>query len=487
MIEFYLKILSGNHIGAEIPLEPGRYSLGKDENCDLVLTDATLNEIELIVEISESGQLKVQTSTAEEQIYLNGQPVGSATQCNAFDILTSSGLFFALGPSDENWPDLHLPQIQRIEQEDPEEAEPGDAENSESDFPDTDEDNTDILPTEDANETPAEELDDDDYEYEDDSESLFANIDRKWLIAIPATIGIVFLILMMVMLSGPSEDIEQKLSSLEQVRHIRQNLKLNDVRLKELPDKAILLTGYTLTSKKKRELQKQLRERGIPFNSQIVSMNELRANADAILKSRGYKNLILELDTTPGSLVLTGYVATSEQLEQIVTTLKQEMHGLISVVDQVENQAGRVNTLKSMLRDKGLSTRINLIIRPGKIKLEGHLLDDGQVYNLQEVVTQFRRRFGKIPAVIIATKSAGSNQSTQLNQSSSPSLNIRGISMGRVPYITMEDGSKYLIGAKLANGYIIEDINLEYLLLSNGTERIKYRLGGNRDGHTEKR
>ena len=29
MTEFYLKILSGNHIGAEIPIEPGRYSLGK--------------------------------------------------------------------------------------------------------------------------------------------------------------------------------------------------------------------------------------------------------------------------------------------------------------------------------------------------------------------------------------------------------------------------------------------------------------------------
>ncbi|MGB1271865.1 MAG: FHA domain-containing protein, partial [Endozoicomonas sp.] len=63
MSEFYLKILSGNHIGAEIPLEPGRYSVGADDNCDLVLTDASLHDIELIIEISPAGALKVQTST----------------------------------------------------------------------------------------------------------------------------------------------------------------------------------------------------------------------------------------------------------------------------------------------------------------------------------------------------------------------------------------------------------------------------------------
>ncbi|MGB1272140.1 MAG: SctD/MshK family protein [Endozoicomonas sp.] len=63
---------------------------------------------------------------------------------------------------------------------------------------------------------------------------------------------------------------------------------------------------------------------------------------------------------------------------------------------------------------------------------------------------------------------------------------MRGISMGKVPYVVLVNGSKYLIGAELSNGYIIEDINLEYLLLRNGTDRIKYRLGGNRGGQVQK-
>ena len=177
-------------------------------------------------------------------------------------------------------------------------------------------------------------------------------------------------------------------------------------------------------------------------------------------------------------MVLTGYVPTADELTQIMSTLKQEIHGLVSIVDQVENQAGRVNTLKSMLREKSLSPRIHLIQKSNQITLEGHLLDDEQAYNLNDVVNRFRKRYGNRPALKTTTRSAVVPQGGN-SRGGSPSLQIRGVSMGRVPYVIMEDGQKYLVGAKLVNGYIIEDINLEYLLLTNGTDRIKYRLGGN--------
>ena len=265
---------------------------------------------------------------------------------------------------------------------------------------------------------------------------------------------------------------------------VKNKLGLKDITLKQLPDKALLVSGYTQTLQDKLELQKLLRKQGIPFNSQIVVMNEMRDNAEMLLRNRGYNELELELDNTPGSLVLIGYVATSDELEKIIRMLKQEIYGLVSVVDQVENQVGRVNTLKSMLREKGLIPRIHVVVRDQTIILKGHLLDEGQVYNLQTVVTKFQKKYANKPSIELATKYSGG---TLTNSQSPLSLNIRGISMGKVPYVILIDGSKYLIGAKISNGYIIEDINLEYLLLTNGTDRIKYRLGGNRDGQNNKR
>ena len=263
----------------------------------------------------------------------------------------------------------------------------------------------------------------------------------------------------------------------------RNQLGLKDVKFKELPDKSLLASGYTQTLQDKIELQKFLRKQGVSFNSQVIVMNEMRDNAELLLRDRGYDKLELELDNTPGSLVLTGYASTSDELDRIVSMLKQEIYGLNSVVDQVENQINRVNTLKSMLREKGLIPRIHVVVRDQTVILKGHLLDEGQVYDLQTVVKQFQKKYANKPAIELATKFAGG----AITDSQSPlSLNIRGISMGKVPYVILIDGSRYLIGAKLSNGYIIEDINLEYLLLANGTDKIKYRLGGNRDGQTKK-
>ena len=132
-----------------------------------------------------------------------------------------------------------------------------------------------------------------------------------------------------------------------------------------------------------------------------------------------------------------------------------------------------------MLREKALVPRLQVIARDKTIILKGHLLDEGQSYDLRTVITRFQKKYGNNPAIELATKSAGGVFD---DSPSNLALNIRGISMGKVPYVVLLDGSRYLVGAKLSNGYIIEDINLDYLLLSNGTENIKYRLGGNRDG-----
>ncbi|WP_257282266.1 type III secretion system inner membrane ring subunit SctD [Endozoicomonas sp. ISHI1] len=494
MIEFYLKILSGNHQGAEIPLEPGSHSLGKSDQSDLVLTDESLSDHELIINISPQGQINIASQSEGSLLFCNGLPRGSELNANHFDIITSSQLFFSLGPVDADWPDQPLPKLQRPE---PEPEEDQNIVDEDEDFPNA----PDILMNDEDDEIDSNDLsslnddlddinnsltDDADGE-EDDSEEYenpLKNIDRKWLIGIPAGI-FAFFLLLIVLLSGGPEEAPPEMSHLDQAKQIRNQLNQKNIKLKELPDQSVLISGYTLTMSDKQMIQRELREKGIPFSSQLVVMSELRANADALLKNQGHKSLSLELDNSPGSLVMTGYAPSSEELQKIIANLKQEVHGLVSIVDQVENQAGRLNTLKSMLREKGLSPRIHLIQKPNQITLEGHLLDDEQVYNLNDVVTRFRKQYGNQPQLRLATKTAGA-PARVVSTPLAPSLKIRSVSMGRVPFVTMDDGAKYLIGAKLANGYIIEDINLDYLLLSKGTDRIKYRLGGNSEGSTNR-
>ena len=37
-----LRILSGVHLGAEIVLEEGTWAVGRDDSCDIILSDAAL-------------------------------------------------------------------------------------------------------------------------------------------------------------------------------------------------------------------------------------------------------------------------------------------------------------------------------------------------------------------------------------------------------------------------------------------------------------
>ncbi|WP_263079683.1 type III secretion system inner membrane ring subunit SctD [Endozoicomonas sp. Mp262] len=494
MTEFYLKILSGNHLGAEIPLEPGSYSLGKGENCDLILTDASLADIELIIDIAEDGSLKVSTET-QHPLYLNGSPEGEKLIPGFFDVFTTSSIHFALGPADQDWPEIQVPKLQKPAAE----SSPGTSEDNDFPDPDADEGHTES--------SFSEEEGDKEDDTEEEAQDAPLEIDKKWLIGVPVAIIILMTVFAILLFSGPDESASvRKTPPLEQARLIKNQLQLPDIKIRQLPDNTLLVTGYTQARSKKEQLLNLFREENLAFRSQVVVMNDMRANADALLKNRGYKKLNIELDNTPGSLVLTGYVVSSDQLDKITDMLKEEIYGLNSVVDQVENQTGRVNSLKAMIKEKGLASRVHLIERPEKILIQGLLLDEGQFYKLKEVVNRFTNRFNNQPEVIIATRNAqnpqltfqqpqATDQSNSANVSDTsgvlvaantpksplqPAITVRGVSMGPIPYVIMEDGGKYLIGAKLDNGFIIEDISLDYLLLSNGKQKIKFQLGGKR-------
>ena len=130
-----------------------------------------------------------------------------------------------------------------------------------------------------------------------------------------------------------------------------------------------------------------------------------------------------------------------------------------------------------MLKERNLAQKIRLLETPGKIVLKGRLGDASQGYYLKEVVQDFREKYKSRPELVIdVTLPATDLASMQ------PILKIKSVSLGRTPYVVLDNGEKYLLGAKLKNGYILENINLEYLTLRLGQERIKYFIGGAHGG-----
>ena len=91
-MNFVLKIVEGPNKGAEIALVSGvAVTLGKGDDCDIVLADPTLPSTPVSIEASDDG------------VTLDGEPF------DPFVVMTSGATSFAVGPADAPWGELKWP------------------------------------------------------------------------------------------------------------------------------------------------------------------------------------------------------------------------------------------------------------------------------------------------------------------------------------------------------------------------------------------
>lgn len=92
-MNFLLKIVEGPNKGAEIALVSGvAVTLGKGDDCDIVLADKTLPSAPVSIEASDGG------------VTADGEPL------DEFAVKTLGATSFAVGPADEPWGELKWPK-----------------------------------------------------------------------------------------------------------------------------------------------------------------------------------------------------------------------------------------------------------------------------------------------------------------------------------------------------------------------------------------
>ena len=105
-MNFLLKIVEGPNRGAEIALVEGvAVTLGKGDECDIVLADSTLPEEPLSIEASEDA------------VTVNGEHL------EQFAVKTLGATSFAVGPADAPWGELKWPEKGETSRKDAEPAE----------------------------------------------------------------------------------------------------------------------------------------------------------------------------------------------------------------------------------------------------------------------------------------------------------------------------------------------------------------------------
>jgi type III secretion system YscD/HrpQ family protein len=302
MAAYFLKILSGPHLGAEVLLREGRQVIGSAEDCDILLDDGSVAARHLALEVSPEG---IRLAAMEDVVYVEGEKAepGDAPLL-PYRIVTIGTTHFGVGLSGERWPPFDLPAI-RGPRRPPE--------------------GTEAPPGRETGESPS-------------------GGDRGKRRTVSAILAAALPVLVLAMFSlreiplppearaspaGPAE-------ALDGVRRVLGNLGLGGVEASVLEDGRMEVRGFVETAGEKRRLAGALR----PFRTgpaplllRVAVNGRMVEDCRAILGSLGLR---LDVESPgPGTVVLTGRAPDGDLLNRGIALLHQDLPALRDVENRV--------------------------------------------------------------------------------------------------------------------------------------------------------
>ncbi|WDD96619.1 type III secretion system inner membrane ring subunit SctD [Thalassomonas actiniarum] len=455
LAKWTLKILSGVHLGAEIPLYQGSTRLGKGEDNDIVLSGDNLPD-HLLTLVCSEDEVFVEGLSDQQANYLAGKSLSleeKAVEQQAvkvpvkpFEVLTLGLLHLVYGPKNETWPEVELPQLQQEQPEqDPESVE--DEQNAEA----------------------PEQMQQD--EVNPESKKTRSSVVLPSLVlGMTLACGGMFL-----GFSSPGSSEPAPLSLAEQGLHAQQSLQqqLTAAGLEQLHfkkqnlslGKALVLEGFVADNKQQEQLQQLIAGAGYPVKMNIRVLSQLFNNLSYLLKVLGYPNLTVHYGEQAGDFVIGGYLSDNSRWQNLKSKLERDVAGLGHISANFDTLASRATWLRNRLSQDGLDN-LALAKQASAIVVSGEIAA-GSLASWQQIEQEFKQRYLGLPKLEFSAQRIEKTLQE-----------IKGVSLGAVPYITTADGKRVITGGKLAGGYLIESIGPDRVVLSKAGKAMIYLIGG---------
>ncbi|MGH1541706.1 MAG: type III secretion system inner membrane ring subunit SctD [Arenicella sp.] len=424
---YVLKVLSGPHLGAELILSEGSYSIGKSDDCDLIFQDEMIRDNHARLRVHKSGL--VITQLTEQPLLIEGEPTHKDTpqQLQEYQLITLGGTRMAIGRSGKGWEQVDKKLV--------------------------------LL----AANGPLEHV----VIALDNWLKKYFNRDSLDPNKVYITLALlVFMILALWLLSGPEKGYIP-LSSDEQLTKVNDVLlqeKATDVNVSKGETGAIVLSGYTETELQISLINRQLTQNNISVELHLISAEYLADSFKDLAASLGFKQLVVD-HAESGHISVSGYVSDWGQWQQSKVLLNRDIAGLQSIDDQqLEDITARSRAFKVMLAASELDKKLTLLpqVDKNQILVLG-AINEQEVVRWSQVLKEFTDRFSENPKVV----SKLDNTQTVLDMT----LDAVYIN-GDERYVVFDKDKKYAQGESLENGYQLKDISLEKIILlsSDGRE-----------------
>jgi len=425
VFHYILKVLSGPHLGAELILSEGTYSIGKSDDCDLILQDEMIRDNHARLSVHKSG-LAI-TQLTEQPLFIEGEPTYQDTtyqdtpyQLQEYQFITIGRTRMAIGQAGLGWEQLDKKLA--------------------------------LLDTSGPLEQIVVVLD-----------NWFKKYLNRDFFDQNKVYGLLVLLVLMVLALWSLYDSEKAyrpLSSAEQLIKVNDVLlQENAVNVKVSQDEsgAVVLSGYTETELQISLINKHLAKDNVSAMLHIVSAEYLAGSLKDLAVSLGFKHITVS-HVENGHVHISGYVNDWVQWQKTKVLLNRDVAGLQTIDDsQLEDITARSRAFKVMLVASKLDKKLTLLpqVKENQIRVQG-AINEQEVVRWSQALKEFTERYADNPKVV-----SDLNNTRTILDMTLDAVYINGDER----YVVFDKDKKYAQGESLGNGYQVKEVSLEKIVL----------------------
>jgi len=465
--DWLLKILTGPHVGGEALLSPGSYRIGRAESCDIILHDTSLAAEHFELHLA-ANKISLKLLATDHPYAIDGVVAAAdLLEVKPYQLVSVGTLCFAIGAAHEMWPPIELLGARHGSEQPEAKDNPSSVTQATQETESAQPSQSSSLTSSSPTVTRWQRL-----------TRRRSPISRASIAIGVAVLGIGGSMLFTVLSSGDifREDLKARSAAIDEL--IQDYVLDASVRtLSEDGQQTLFIQGYTQTDEQRASFMEALGKANIAAQAQLYSSERLRHAVAVVLEQ------LLDPATdhvavdsvagAPGKVALRGYVEKKETWQRVLEMIDDDIRGLQGYQNEVRTLDDALDTIKHQLAAQGLTDKVGINIAAHAIYLSLNDLSESEQHSLQQLAQHFGEQFGAHPRLIYENQAPAEIKELKLD------IDLQAISFGALPYLEMQDGRRYTVGARLDNGYTLKEINRSFILLSKDGELGRYYF--NRD------
>lgn len=439
---YLLKILSGNHQGAEVLFHDETAIVGSDLNSDVVLSDSLIEPQHISLKFSKDGII---LQPLNGKVFLDGQLVKEeSVTVETFQFITIGSTHLIIGPSNQTWPSItamDAPQLVESNNEKIEEV--------------LEEKIEDVIPPE--------------------SQSMATKGRKKTFIYAGAGIAIftfAAVLLLCMSIFSDTKPVVAKPDTMVLLQGAVRELGLSGNVAIAKTQRGYMATGYTLSNESLSTLKTKLAAIDPNIKNKVYSEEKILSEINTLLSTIESRPKVQTVSN--GVFLLTGYAFDKDQWGKVRRRILEDIIGINDLQDEVILPQKAYNLVRPILSKYKLTGKIGIVPQADGIVVGG-LVSSDEEENWRLAKIQIEKTLGN--DVLLKNYVKISDPDVIKQQYFGSEVNSVSISDNGMNWIGFKDGTKYMVGATLANGYTIKEITPENIVLSKENQTIVLKIG----------